>query len=561
MTIIGLNKNSPNFDFALADPKHHPASKCKEYIKQYFVPLIDGTHGVFVNGKYTIMDQTTVTKTYFNRMGASKNEDGDDLFNISKWYFTQYKDLHTITYELNKDVISKGKLNLCPQMKHEYKPYKDFDDKTKKRVSYMLNYILEVLASGHKDQYEYILKWFAYMVKGFKNRAILYLRGGQGVGKSTLFEFVEKFVVGLDLAMKSGSQPLISPFNAILGGKLFVYFEELETFNVGQWMGVSSILKRNSTSETIVLEDKHTKAYTTNNMNNYAVLSNNDAIKDDDGRRYFILDIATHRQKIIGSKSFDENKVFWDNVHKCDNDLCGQAFYCYLMEINTDNFNSEDFPITQSKLDSFAKRLESHEVFLKNNYVMRKGDIKCTVGEFYDEYESYCKGNGSKPMTKIDLNKKLKELGIESYKSNSTNKLKVSSEKLQEIAAERHWVHDTDDYIVDDDSKPSKVHDLDFGLDMPCTEDNKDNDLARKLKEKEDEVLDLYDQLNKMRIELENYKKENPVKSPDIKVKVKEATQKKAVISFIDEESDEEVTVVRLKDNIIVDALKELDNE
>ena len=186
MTIIGLNKNSPNFDFALADPKHHPASKCKEYIKQYFVPLIDGTHGVFVNGKYTIMDQTTVTKTYFNRMGASKNEDGDDLFNISKWYFTQYKDLHTITYELNKDVISKGKLNLCPQMKHEYKPYKDFDEKTHKRVNYMLNYILEVLASGHKDQYEYILKWFAYMVKGYKNRAILYLRGGQGVGKSTL---------------------------------------------------------------------------------------------------------------------------------------------------------------------------------------------------------------------------------------------------------------------------------------------------------------------------------------------------------------------------------------
>ena len=85
------------------------------------------------------MDQNTVTKTYFNRMGASKNEDGDDLFNISKWYFTQYKDLHSITYELYKDVISNGKLNLCTGMKHDYKPYKDFDEKTKKRVNYMLN--------------------------------------------------------------------------------------------------------------------------------------------------------------------------------------------------------------------------------------------------------------------------------------------------------------------------------------------------------------------------------------------------------------------------------------
>ena len=329
MSIIGLSKTSPNFDFAMVDPKKTTPKQRMRYVSRYFVPLVDGTHAVFINGKYTIMDQTAITKTYFNRMALDKPEDEEEdviRFNISKWYFTKYQNLCTIVYELNKAVLSEGKLNLCPSMKHEYKPYKDFDEKTHKRVNYMLNYILEVLASGHKDQYEYILKWFAYMVKGFKNRAILYLRGGQGIGKSTLFEFIEKFVVGQDLALKSGSEPLKSRFNAILGGKLFVYFEELETFNVGEWMAVSSRLKRDSTSDTIVLEDKHTKAYTTNNMNNYAVLSNNDSIKDDDGRRYFILDIATHRQKIIGSKSFEENKTFWDNIHKCDNDICGHAF-------------------------------------------------------------------------------------------------------------------------------------------------------------------------------------------------------------------------------------------
>ena len=148
------------------------------------------------------------------------------------------------------------------------------------------------------------------MVKGFKNRAILYLRGSQGVRKSTLFEFVEKFVVGQDLALKSGSDPIVSRFNGILAGKSFVFFEELETFNIAQWMAVSSRLKRFSTSDTIIIEDKNTKAFSTNNMNNYAVLSNNDSIKDDDGRRYFILDIATHREKIIGSKTFDENKKY-----------------------------------------------------------------------------------------------------------------------------------------------------------------------------------------------------------------------------------------------------------
>ena len=42
MTINGLNKSSSNFDFALADPNHHTSTQCKEYIKQYFVPLVDG---------------------------------------------------------------------------------------------------------------------------------------------------------------------------------------------------------------------------------------------------------------------------------------------------------------------------------------------------------------------------------------------------------------------------------------------------------------------------------------------------------------------------------------
>ena len=94
------------------------------------------------------MDQTAVTKTYFNRMASEKSDDDEDMiFNIAKWYFTKYKNLCSIVYELGKEVLTDGKLNLCPGMKHEYKPFKDFDEKTHKRINYMLNYILEVLAS------------------------------------------------------------------------------------------------------------------------------------------------------------------------------------------------------------------------------------------------------------------------------------------------------------------------------------------------------------------------------------------------------------------------------
>ena len=110
---IGLSKNSPNFDFSKVNPKQYTPKQVKAYVSQYFVPLVDGTHAVFVNGKYTIMDQTAVTKTYFNRMASEKSDDDEDMiFNISKWYFTKYKNLCSIVYELGKEVLTDGKLNL-----------------------------------------------------------------------------------------------------------------------------------------------------------------------------------------------------------------------------------------------------------------------------------------------------------------------------------------------------------------------------------------------------------------------------------------------------------------
>ena len=61
--------------------------------------------------------------------------------------------------------------------------------------------------------------------------------------------------------------------------------------------------------------------------------------------------------------------------------------------------------------------------------------------------------------------------GIEPYKSNSTNKFKVSSERLQEIANERHWVHSTDDYYEDEEKEEVSP--------IPCETLN-DDELLRK---------------------------------------------------------------------------------
>ena len=506
-----------NFDFKQLSPKIKTLKQCLEYLKKYFVPLVDGNHAVLENGNYVIKDQPTVKKVYFDRMpkykagGDGDDEDDSKAFDFSVWYFKKYTDLRSITYELNKDVLFDDKINLCPRLRNKYQSFESFSKATQSKVSVMLNYINEVLANGNKPVYSYLLQWLAFLVKGNKNDSILYLKSKQGFGKSTLLEFMREFVVGENLALETGSAPILSNFNAILGGKLLVYFEELETFSIAQWMSISSRLKRYATSSTITIEDKNMKAYTTKNIMNIIVASNNDAIMDDDGRRYFILDIANHRQVIpnCDTPRNRENVKFWADVRTCFNDEVGHAFYCYLMEVDTATYRAQNFPVTQAKLDSYAKRLESHETFLKYNYVLRKAELKTSVGELYEEYVTYCRGNGIlKPLTKIDMGKKLKEIGIDSYKSNDKLKIKVSAEALQELAKSHNWIHETDEYY-DAESKSQKSDLPDpNGLDAGISCEHIDNDeIGRRLSDKEKECNELKEEYEHMRLELEELRK------------------------------------------------------
>ncbi len=143
----------------------------------------------------------------------------------------------------------------------------------------------------------------------------------------------------------------------------------------------------------------------------------------------FILDLSNEKKK---------DSAFWNKVYKCFNDEVGRAFFCKLMEINTDNFNPQDFPVTQSKLDAFAKRLDSHEQFIKQEYILRKRSIYCPVEEFVQEYKSFCIDNRFKTSYgKITLGQKLNELKIKHKSHNGYNYYKVKLSELDAIAKER----------------------------------------------------------------------------------------------------------------------------
>ena len=419
-------------------------TQAKEYVTQHFIPLTNGNHAVLnENGTYSIINDETVKKVYFKRMSKELNN----------FYFTEYTGLKTITYELNKDTIIGNKLNLCPKMKHEYIPFESFDESTKESMNLMLSFIKEVICGNKEDSFIFTLKWLSNMIRGNKNNSCLYLKTVEGVGKSTLFTFIREFVIGENLSLETGSKPLKSNFNSILEGKLMVVFEELENFGMSEWSAISSTLKRIITSNTYLIEGKNINSYETINMNNYVLISNNDSIKEDDGRRYMKLDVSTIRKK---------DHIYFGNLrNKCYNDTVGHAFYCYMLEYDITNFNPQAFPKTSSKMDSIVKLLDSVELFLKHEYILNHYGIdRISVQDLHQSYKEFCAKQSKKAFHKIDFNKRMAEMNFNFLNTivygKRTNIYDISYDDLLKLAKAENWIHDLDDFSEDEDTeKPS----------------------------------------------------------------------------------------------------------
>ena len=195
-----------------------------------------------------------------------------------------------------------------------------------------------------------------------------------------------------------------------------------------------------------------------------------------DGRRFFCLDISSEK---IG------DRAYWNHLYgECDNDSFGEAFFCYLMEIDTTGFNSQDFPETDKKKDAIVQHLDIVYKYLKSQYILTNQDFSGSVGDIYEEFK--CDNINSK-ISKQEFVNKLKEIGINHYKSNDKRKYKVSHEQLLGIANKLHWIHELDEYTPPESPKEDK----DLKEQMNVLKDS-NAFLKSKLENKEKKVKNMF---------------------------------------------------------------------
>lgn len=436
--------------------------------------------------------------------------------------------IHTVVSELFKPryykIRNRYYLNECVGFKHKkYKQYDEYDEDTKNGVKLMLDFINEVSCCNNKEMFSSYLKYLGTLCRGKKTDVIIYKKSVEGTGKSTESEFLMKHVFGKDVCLISGTEPLLTNYNKIFMGKVFVVFEELPTFSKAQWESVSSKLKTLTTEDSCVYRDLYEKQISSSNLLNFQINTNVEALKDSQGRRIIILDINPSR--------LGDYKFFESLKRNCFNDKIGEAFYSYLMTKITDkeidNFNAQrDFPKTNNKLIAISNQLNSAYKFIKMEYVLRKKGInKIFCKEFYDNYIDFC--NESKIQHQFGKNTFYQTLEVIKIKRiDVKNKpfFKVSLTELNEIANKGKWICEYDDYEKDDeDDIKSQLYPKLANLDKD------DNNEIEKLQNR---ILELEAMVkNNKKQQMEENKK---VMKPDYKKEQLKEENKKVNECFMD---------------------------
>lgn len=430
-------------------------------------------------------------------------------------------------------------INECAGLLHKnYKHFDEYDESIKNKVQMIIDMIEEISCYGKKDMLEAYLKYLATICRGKKSEVIIYKKSGEGYGKSTETDFLINYVFGKDICLISGSEPLISNFNKIFMGKLFVVFEELPTFSKEQWKGVSSKLKTLTTEKMSVFRDLFEKPFQASNLLNFQINTNVEALKDSQGRRIMIMDINPSRIK-------DFN--FFGNIRKqCFNIEVGEAFYSYLMtkitDEDIDNFYAQrDFPETRNKLLAVSNQLDSAYKFLKFEYYLKNKSIdKIPCKDLYDNYLSFCDSNkigykhGRNQFYEVLLNIKIERRDIKKIPF-----YKVPFDHLKQIAERDKWICEYDEFEGDEEKEDSPLNKLYPVLDT---------------KDKDDEIELLKQKILQLEEHIKNL---NQTKVEEIKPEIKKETSKKTKKEIkkdeeeiIDETEDENEGLLSLKDHI-----------
>ena len=232
--------------------------------------------------------------------------------------------------------------------------------------SLMRNHIFNVVCSGRKEHFDYLIKWMAYAVQR-PNEPIgvaVAFRGAQGAGKGIVARTFGKFF-GKHFAHIANGDQLTGRFNASLATSCAVFLDE------ALWAGDKKgegVLKALITEPRLQLEAKFRDPIMVDNRLRIIVASNNDWIAPIGmgDRRWFILDVAN-------TYAGTEHRKYWAALYAEIDNGGAAAMFHDLRAMDLGAFDVRAVPHTAAKAQQQAHSLAGTEAWLY--HVLQEGAI------------------------------------------------------------------------------------------------------------------------------------------------------------------------------------------
>jgi hypothetical protein len=273
---------------------------------------------------------------------------------------------------------------------------------------FFLDYILEVICSGDRDLYKWVISWCADAVQnpGVRPGIVIVLRGPQGTGKGTFARELGA-LFGRHFLQLFQAKHLVGNFNSHLANTLLLFADECFWAGDKQHEGV---LKALITELMLAIEFKGKDLITVKNFLRIIMASNKDWVVPAalDDRRFCVIDIGESRLK-----DYPYFKSIADRMKNGGS----AALLDYLLKWNLSGVELRDIPATAARLDQQLQSMDSVQAFwyLRLNdgaQLEREEDWLDAIptGDLFEEYANSCGMGGERNRAKqtafgIQLNK------------------------------------------------------------------------------------------------------------------------------------------------------------
>ena len=239
-------------------------------------------------------------------------------------------------------------------------------------IDTIVKHLKYIICDGDEDLYDYVLKYFKFILLGHKVGTSLVVVGEQGTGKSLMFEYFGRRILGSDyFHLFQSLEQVTSRFSSCRCYKSCLVCDELTT-----WAGdhkTAQALKTLVTQTLTSLEYKCIDAKQVDDFANYIFLSNNRRpikVEGKNDRRYCLVEVSNKKrqhfeyfQQLAEDMGMNTAKTDSDGFRLSEAqvfteeqleraDVIGQHFFHFIMSQDIVGFNPGKIPKTALRVEA-----------------------------------------------------------------------------------------------------------------------------------------------------------------------------------------------------------------